>query len=61
MRNEYINGSTNAFQRKQAEFAYYRQLGAFLPTMPEAKQRRVVAAAQTNTYTNFEPYGFKPV
>jgi GH24 family phage-related lysozyme (muramidase) len=62
MRINYVSGAFDAFQRKQAEFAYYRQLGAFLPTMSEVKKRRV--AAQSSPRTNGtesiywgDPYG----
>jgi len=47
VRKSYVSGGLDPFQRRQAEFVYYRQLRAFLPTMSEAKQRRVVAEAVT--------------
>lgn len=58
IRKEYVAGSLDAFQQKQAEFAYYRQLGAFLPGMTELKQRRVVAQASTPLRSTFFP-GFQ--
>jgi len=47
LRKRYINGLTNEFERTQAEFVYYRQLGIFLPGMSQLRQRRVVAQALT--------------
>ena len=45
LRRQYIAGSMDPFTRRQAEFVYYRQLGAFLPTMSELKQRQIIAQA----------------
>jgi hypothetical protein len=47
MRKQYVNGIPNDFEKKQAEFAYYRQLGAFLPGMSQLRQRRIIAQALT--------------
>lgn len=47
LRKEYINGIPKEFDKKQAEFAYYRQLGIFLPGMSQLRQRRIVAQALT--------------
>jgi|TARA_R110000851_G_scaffold107800_3_gene228282 hypothetical protein len=43
LRKQYVNGLSNEFDKRQAEFVYYRQLGAFLPGMSQLRQRRVVA------------------
>lgn len=55
LRRDYVSGALGSFERKQAEFVYFRQLGVFLPTMTEAKQRRVVAQTQTRTYSDIRP------
>lgn len=47
LRKNYVAGIQNEFDRKQAEFVYYRQLGVFLPGMSQLRQRRVVAQALT--------------
>lgn len=47
MRTQYVAGISNDFEKKQAEFAYYRQIGAFLPGMSQTRQRRIVAQALT--------------
>lgn len=47
LRTRYVNGIVNAFDKKQAEFVYYRQLGVFLPGMSQLRQRRIVAQALT--------------
>lgn len=47
LRKDYINNITNEFDKKQAEFVYYRQLGVFLPGMSQLRQRRVIAQALT--------------
>lgn len=49
IRRQYVADTLDPFERRQAEFLYYRQLGAFLPTMPEAKQRRVVAQSTSRS------------
>jgi hypothetical protein len=71
IRRRYVSGTLDPVARKQAEFVYYRQLGAFLPTMPEVKQRRVIAQADIRSrqtqpsfvrFTNdiFPELGFLP-
>lgn len=45
MRKDYISGFSTDFDTKQTEFAYYRQLGAFLPGMSQLRQRRIVNQA----------------
>ena len=45
LRKRYVNGLSNEFDKRQAEFVYYRQLGAFLPGMSRLRQRRVIAQA----------------
>ena len=45
LRKRYVNGFTNESDKRQAEFVYYRQLGAFLPGMSQLRQRRVIAQA----------------
>lgn len=45
IRKEYVRGITNDFEKKQAEFAYFRQLGVFLPGMSQLRQRRIVSQA----------------
>lgn len=55
VRRQYVANTLDPFARKQAEFVYFRQLGAFLPTMSESKQRRVVAQAFTPTFNNIRP------
>lgn len=48
LRTRYISGLPTEFDRRQAEFAYYRQLdGVFLPGMSQLRQRRVVRFART--------------
>ena len=47
LRKAYVNGIANEFDKKQAEFVYYRQLGVFLPGMSQLRQRRIVAQALT--------------
>ena len=47
LRKSYIAGITNEFDKKQTEFAYYRQLNVFLPGMSQLRQRRVAAQALT--------------
>lgn len=47
LRKDYINSIASEFDKKQAEFVYYRQLGIFLPGMSQLRQRRVIAQAQT--------------
>lgn len=47
LRTRYVNGITSEFDKKQAEFVYYRQLGVFLPGMSQLRQRRIVAQALT--------------
>jgi hypothetical protein len=47
LRKEYINSIGTEFDKKQAEFVYYRQLGVFLPGMSQLRQRRVIAQALT--------------
>lgn len=47
LRKKYIVGIDNEFDKKQAEFVYYRQLGVFLPGMSQLRQRRVVNQALT--------------
>ncbi|SRR6056297_61345 len=48
LRTRYISGLRTEFERRQAEFAYYRQLnGTFLPGMSQLRQRRVVRFART--------------
>lgn len=47
LRKDYVNGITREFDKKQAEFVYYRQLGVFLPGMSDLRQRRVIAQART--------------
>lgn len=42
LRITYLNGLPTEFDRKQAEFVYYRQLGGtFLPGMSQLRQRRI--------------------
>lgn len=43
LRKRYVNGINNDFDKRQAEFVYYRQLGSFLPGMSQLRQRRVIA------------------
>jgi GH24 family phage-related lysozyme (muramidase) len=45
LRKRYVNGLSNESDKRQAEFVYYRQLGAFLPGMSQLRQRRVIAQA----------------
>lgn len=47
LRTRYVNGIASEFDKKQAEFVYYRQLGVFLPGMSQLRQRRIVAQALT--------------
>lgn len=47
LRTQYVNGISSEFEKKQAEFVYYRQLGIFLPGMSQLRQRRIVAQART--------------
>jgi len=47
LRTSYVNGFSNDFDKTQAEFVYYRQLGVFLPNMSNLRQRRIVAQAVT--------------
>jgi hypothetical protein len=47
LRKKYVNGIANEFDKKQAEFVYYRQLKIFLPGMSQLRQRRIVAQALT--------------
>jgi hypothetical protein len=47
LRKKYVSGINNEFDKRQAEFAYYRQLGIFLPGMSQLRQRRVVAQSLT--------------
>jgi len=47
LRTLYLNGLPTEFDKKQAEFVYYRQLGSFLPGMSNLRQRRVIAQAAT--------------
>jgi len=46
LRNSYVSGLPE-FERKQAEFVFYRQFGSFLPGMSQLRQRRIVAQALT--------------
>ena len=42
--DEYLSNSiSNDFRRRQAEFVYYKQLGAFIPGMSESRQRRILS------------------
>lgn len=46
LRTQYLRGLENEFDRRQAEFVYYRQLnGIFLPGMSDLRQRRVARFA----------------
>jgi hypothetical protein len=47
LRTQYVAGIANEFDKKQAEFVYYRQFGTFLPGMSQLRQRRVIAQART--------------
>jgi len=47
LRKKYVVGIANDFDKKQAEFVYYRQLGVFLPGMSQLRQRRVINQALT--------------
>ena len=47
IRKAYVNGIKNEFDKKQAEFVYYRQLGIFLPGMSQLRQRRIVAQSNS--------------
>jgi hypothetical protein len=47
IRKRYVNGITTEFDKKQAEFSYYRQFGVFLPGMSQLRQRRIVQQALT--------------
>jgi hypothetical protein len=42
MRKRYVNGLPTEFDRRQHEFAYYRQLNGFLPGMSHLRQKRVI-------------------
>lgn len=43
-RTQYVRGIPDAFSRKQAEYAFYRQTnGVFLPNMPELRKRQIVS------------------
>lgn len=41
-RNAYKAGISDPVARRQAEYAYYRTTGGFLPNMPELKKREVI-------------------
>ncbi len=41
IRKRYVNGITSEFDKKQAEFVYYRELGIFLPGMSDLRERRI--------------------
>lgn len=46
LRTRYLSGLSSEFDRRQAEFAYFRQLdGVFLPGMSQLRQRRVARFA----------------
>ena len=47
IRKRYVNGITNEFDKRQAEFVYYRQLGTMLPGMSQLRQRRIIQQALT--------------
>jgi hypothetical protein len=47
LRTQYVAGIANEFDKKQAEFVYFRQFGIFLPGMSQLRQRRVIAQART--------------
>lgn len=47
IRKRYVDGIPLEFDKKQAEFAYYRQFQIFLPGMSQLRQRRIVAQART--------------
>lgn len=47
LRKNYVAGINDEFVKKQTEFVYYRQLGAFLPGMSDLRKKRVVAQALT--------------
>ncbi len=47
IRRRYVSGITSEFDKRQAEFVYYRQLGTFLPGMSQLRQRRIVQQALT--------------
>jgi hypothetical protein len=47
IRTRYVDGIPLEFDKKQAEFAYYRQFQIFLPGMSQLRQRRIVAQART--------------
>jgi len=47
LRRRYTNGISNEFDKRQAEFVYYRQLGTFLPGMTQLRQRRIMQQALT--------------
>jgi phage FluMu protein gp41 len=47
LRTQYVAGIANEFDKKQAEFVYFRQFGTFLPGMSQLRQRRVIAQART--------------
>jgi hypothetical protein len=51
LRKSYVNGISNEFEKKQAEFVYYRQLGSFLPGMSQLRQRRIVAQSTPQSLT----------
>lgn len=46
LRKRYVAGISNDFEKKQAEFVYYRQLGSFLPGMSQLRQRRIANQAK---------------
>lgn len=43
IRKAYTRGINSAFDKTQAEFVYYRQLGSFLPGMSQLRQRRIIS------------------
>jgi hypothetical protein len=47
IRKRYVDGIPLEFDKKQAEFAYYRQFQIFLPGMSQLRQRRIVSQART--------------
>ena len=43
IRTSYLNNQySNEFEKRQAEFAYYRQTNRFLPDMSDTRKKRLI-------------------
>lgn len=47
LRKRYVGGIADQFEKLQAEFAYYRQFGSFLPGMSDLRKRRIKNQARS--------------